>query len=134
MSQCCHLQSHARLASDRRYIPVLSRSLQRQRIIIRLYYRLQIRLATIAPYRNKTRPLVKFIIIVVVADGQRVGDHGQMRPLIAACALLYALSLWTLPPAAAQTVAVDLDSGEFLCSSNADCSEYYKGDQTQGEW
>jgi hypothetical protein len=57
-----------------------------------------------------------------------------MRPLIAAGVLLCAPSLWTPPPVAAQTVSVNFDSDGFLCSSNADCSEYYKGDQTQGEW
>ena len=85
-------------------------------------------------FLRKTRPLVNFSSLGnrCLLTGQRV-EGDQMGPLSIAGAF-YTLSLWATHHTAAQTVAVNLDSDVFVCSSDADCSEYFKGDQTQGEW
>ena len=85
-------------------------------------------------FLRKTRPLVNFSPWGnrCLLTGQRV-EGDQMGPLSIAGAF-YTLSLWATHHTAAQTVAVNLDSDVFVCSSDADCSEYFKGDQTQGEW
>jgi hypothetical protein len=48
--------------------------------------------------------------------------------------LLALLVLQSIVHVESQTVAVSTDDNAFLCKTKADCSQYYAGSASQGEW
>lgn len=54
---------------------------------------------------------------------------GQSTTIMVVLAVLHCAS-----PVNAQTIAVNTDENSFLCKTAADCSNFYDGEASQGEW